>query len=251
VRRLHPFVATGQLTLVRDRNPIPQLSAPVGSFRGQALNAVDGKRLGVGTRVSNGYTANIWTVSEEVKLSLFVGSTLAQEVPLTNGRFTVSLPAGQYTCIATTPQYYTFYDDSCRVNSAGELYKNLVMSPMLNPGTARIVLSWGADPKDLDSYLYVPHQSPAVPACEINFRNKNCQSGVVRLDVDAVSGFGPETITLNGFRNGIYRFRVNHFRGGGVPGPISNSGAQVALYTEEYTRYFKIGVDGFVDKDSW
>jgi hypothetical protein len=216
------------------------------------MNAVDGKKMGIGTRVSNGYTANVWTVSEEVKLALFLGSTLVQEVPMIQGKFNLaSVPAGQYTCVATSQQYYTFFDENCKVDANQELYKNIVMSPMLNPGTARIVLSWGPMPKDLDSYLNVPHQSTTVPACEINWRNKNCQSGVVRLDLDAVSGYGPETITLNGFRAGEYRYRVNHYRGGSVSGPILASQAVVALYTEEYTRYFKIGTDGFVDKDSW
>lgn len=43
---------------------------------------------------------------------------------------------------------------------------------MLNPGDTRIVLTWGAKPKDLDVYLTVPHSDPAKDDCVINYKKK-------------------------------------------------------------------------------
>jgi hypothetical protein len=40
------------------------------------------------------------------------------------------------------------------------------------PEVSRIVLSWGASPKDLDSYLTVPHSDPAKDECVINYKKK-------------------------------------------------------------------------------
>ena len=55
----------------------------------------------------------------------------------------------------------------------------------------RIVLTWGAAPADLDSH--VEGTSSAGSLFNINFVNKD--AGIVgNLDVDAVSGYGPETV---------------------------------------------------------
>jgi hypothetical protein len=51
------------------------------------------------------------------------------------------------------------------------------LSPWLNPGNTRIVLSWGATPKDLDSYLSVPDADPSKKSCLINYKNKKCNGG--------------------------------------------------------------------------
>lgn len=52
---------------------------------------------------------------------------------------------------------------------------------MLNPGDTRIVLTWGSKPKDLDSYLTVPHSDPAKNDCVINYKNKVPFSVVLRV----------------------------------------------------------------------
>jgi hypothetical protein len=251
VRRLHMWISTGQITLVRDRNPPAQISTPMGTLVGKAINACDGKRLRAGNKVSNGYIKNAWDNDGEINLMLFQGSTLMYEVPMNRGSFRLKVPAGRYTCVATHGKYYSFYDPDCEVMASETKQKVVAMSPMLNPGSARIVLSWGKDPRDLDSYLQVPHRDHSNPPCEINFRNKNCHSGVIRLDVDATRGYGPETITLDGFHDGQYRFRVNDYVGRGKSGPISTSHAEVVLYTEDFTKSFDVGRDGFINKDNW
>jgi hypothetical protein len=43
------------------------------------------------------------------------------------------------------------------------------MSPVLPPGTARVVLLWGARPSDLDIYMLAPHADPTKEACEVRW----------------------------------------------------------------------------------
>ena len=112
----------------------------------------------------------------------------------------------------------------------------------------RIVLSWGANPPDLDVHLLSPTgaPSPASPCCLRVFSRKPLQpfpsgpfgSGVssecfgcagckiwygnlrctarenVQLDTDAQNGYGPETITFNSVAPGKYRFQVHKFSAG-------------------------------------
>ena len=68
------------------------------------------------------------------------------------------------------------------------------MSPVLPAGDFRIVLNWGANPRDLDSHLRGPCAS------EVMYNNKVCQAGQLKatLDRDATQGYGPETITIKG-----------------------------------------------------
>ena len=55
---------------------------------------------------------------------------------------------------------------------------------------AMFVLSWGADPKDLDLHLRGDD-------FHISYRKKRGNQNEATLDRDAMDGFGPETITLN------------------------------------------------------
>ena len=42
------------------------------------------------------------------------------------------------------------------------------------------------------------------PDEQVNWRNKRCTSGAVRLDRDDTQGHGPETISLESFNEGSY-----------------------------------------------
>ncbi len=87
-----------------------------------------------------------------------------------------------------------------------------------------IKLTWGALPSDLDSYLYLPDGT------SIDFDNQGSLSSApfANLDVDDVSSFGPEVITLTQLMVGTYRYAVNNYSGFS-DGPISTSGARVEL----------------------
>ena len=95
---------------------------------------------------------------------------------------------------------------------------------MTNLDGMRIVLNWGAEPRDLDSHLQFPNN-------HVYFMQKIGTDTL--LDVDAQYGYGPETITINRKHDGeryvyavhdyINRMNINSDR-------LSNSGAKVFVY---------------------
>jgi hypothetical protein len=109
-------------------------------------------------------------------------------------------------------------------------------SPLtLGNGEFRVILSWGENPVDLDLHLTGPGNNSTGFNDEQNrfhlFWAENI-TDVAVLDVDDVSSFGPETITvsppsgLNTLRSGVYRYSVHHFDGSA---DLINSNAIVRL----------------------
>lgn len=93
----------------------------------------------------------------------------------------------------------------------------------------RIVLSWGAEPLDLDSHLVGPTAED--DSFHIYFVNKVYEDEA-NLDVDDVSSYGPETITIHKYNNGIYTYAVHDYsnRELSSSSELSKSGAQVNVY---------------------
>lgn len=105
----------------------------------------------------------------------------------------------------------------------------------------RVVLSWGAMPSDLDSYM-------AYPSNHLYFSHKTGNNG--NLDVDDVDSYGPETITLTKRENGqSYVYAVHDFSDQDQPDTInlSASEAKVFVYVGESlvrTYYVPTGKQG-------
>jgi hypothetical protein len=79
----------------------------------------------------------------------------------------------------------------------------------------RVVLDWGANPKDLDSHLYFPRN-------HVFFSKKTGENA--SLDVDDVDGYGPETITLTRKKPGTkYLYAVHNYSEGDRKGSVSIS----------------------------
>ena len=86
---------------------------------------------------------------------------------------------GSYSCMVRHINFYTVFIKDCDIAADGRSsLGEVAMSPLLNPGSQRIVLHWGAKPKDLDSYLTVPQSDPAKPDCVINYKRKVGASSV-------------------------------------------------------------------------
>ncbi|MBD8874412.1 tetratricopeptide repeat protein [Rhodanobacter sp. DHB23] len=99
------------------------------------------------------------------------------------------------------------------------------LSPVMNGlDGLRIVLTWGATPKDLDSHIVYPGNN-------IYWRNRRGTDA--NLDVDATQGFGPETVTLERKHQGeTYVYAVHDYTDRHVPGTndLSASQAKVFVY---------------------
>ena len=108
---------------------------------------------------------------------------------------------------------------------------DLVMNP-LGGGVARVVLTWGATPSDLDSHMTGPTTGGA-RFWRYYASPGNCQvAPFVCLDVDDVSGHGPETMTIGQLTPGVYRYYVYDFsnRTNNASTALGSSGAKVQLF---------------------
>lgn len=156
------------------------------------------------------------------------GAPLATTTSSTTGTYTfASLPAGTYTLRATNAGF-TEGSVTATVVGATQTAPVLFLSPVGSNVAWRFVLSWGANPRDLDSHLTGP-----VPGSSDRFhvyfsrKGSLTASPFARLDVDVTSGFGPETITMAQQFDGVYRYYVYLFSGSGS---ISTSGARLNVY---------------------
>lgn len=109
---------------------------------------------------------------------------------------------------------------------------------------ARIVLAWGADPRDLDSHLTGPTSASTGTTDTTNRFHvyyANRTADVASLDHDVTTGLGPETVTISpptgssNLRAGLYRYSVHHFAGASN---IASSNATVNLTVGSTTRQF-------------
>lgn len=123
--------------------------------------------------------------------------------------------------------------ESFEVDTEGEPGDTIVgesvsVSPELAQGEIRIVLTWGAAPSDLDSYL--EGTTVAGDSVSVNYRRERATVGgelVAELDVDDTSAYGPETTTI--YTQGTYKFSVHDFQESGSEA-MTNSEAEVKVY---------------------
>jgi hypothetical protein len=89
---------------------------------------------------------------------------------------------------------------------------------------ATMRLTWGASPSDIDSHLRTPD------GAHVYFSSKGSltQAPFSSLDVDDVTGFGPEVTTIRRPKVGIYRFYLHNFSQSFTPG-MTGSPARVEL----------------------
>ncbi len=146
------------------------------------------------------------------------------------GLFTLSnAPVGSVQIDGNLVGYFPFNNTFTLLNQPSNVLE-FAMSPLISgTSTIRLVLSWGANPADLDSHLETPPIS-GVPY-HVFFANPGSQSNApfAELDVDDVTGFGPETITITNTFPGTYVYYIHRFSGTGT---IAGSGATVQVYTE-------------------
>ena len=130
------------------------------------------------------------------------------------GQYIISqLPGGHYTVVASIDGFVTGYCNVTLANANYTLDYDLAISPELNDDEMRIVLTWGSAPKDLDAHLMGYNQYEdfvdVYHAWPLLFTDD--KGGMVCLDVDDATGYGPETITISGERRGPYTYVVHDY----------------------------------------
>lgn len=149
----------------------------------------------------------------------------------------IGLPAGNYTIqivdnrtgITEAERYIT---SSFNIKILGGMTienQNGYVSNSLSAEALRIVLTWGESPRDLDSHLVGPTADG--DKYHICFYNKEYGTEA-NLDVDDTSSYGPETVTISSFNEGIYTYAVHDYTNGRSSSStaLANSGAQVKVY---------------------
>lgn len=142
------------------------------------------------------------------------------------GGYTIELSAQGYTTA-----YYTVEVISGQLNTK----QNGTITRVLQEGETRIVLTWGETPNDLDSHLYGPTSGgDKVEICYYNPEYHENGELAIKLDVDEVEGYGPETTTIYNQISGVYTFVVHNWSGDHYDDkPLSQSLAQVKVYRGE------------------
>ncbi|MEO8572472.1 MAG: carboxypeptidase regulatory-like domain-containing protein [Pyrinomonadaceae bacterium] len=193
-----------------------------GTVSGKIVNALSG--VGV-----PGLTMDL-----RLGINTKIGPIAASTSTVAGGDYSISnLPAGNYTAEVRGTGYSTVYFTILCIGNMTSPNQNGVISPVLPSNQIRIVLTWGANPSDLDSHFFGPL------ADGTQFHMYYPYSGgsspwpsVVNLDLDDVTSFGPETTTLFQQFTGTYKFSVHDYtnRSSTTSSALSASQAQVRLY---------------------
>lgn len=142
-----------------------------------------------------------------------------------SGQYSLTnIQAGLRTLRATANGFVSL-EQTVMVVSGQTATANFDLSPSLTQGEIRIVLSWGENPEDLDSHLWLPTSNQY----HVYWWDEGDCSAFpfACLDVDDVTSYGPETITIKQRYPGTYVYGVYHYTGSGT---LATSGAHVRVY---------------------
>lgn len=220
---------------------VPMLKAPdqiigLGGASGTIVNAFDGHaapnltlklRLGVNATLDS-QSPTVQTVTTDVD-GLY---TFSNVIP---GIYTAEI-SGQITNQGESSpvDISTTYLTVIIIGGTTLDNQNFAVTGGIGSNQYRIVLTWGAAPRDLDSHLTGPvavgDTTIAGGRFHTYFSNKQYSYNGLKyadLDLDDVSSYGPETTTIYRPTGGIYRFSVHNFSN---ESPFSTSGGKVRLY---------------------
>lgn len=192
------------LPLVHQSHPQPTATL-VGDVAGKVTDAVTGRVIvGVGVCVDG--TTRCTTSDNRGDYALH------------------DLAIGVYTLRAAMAGYVAV-TQKVTILPRQTLIQNIALSPNLAEGVMRLVLTWGAQPTDIDALLWLPESHKYLV-----FYNQpgNCLADLFAcLDLDDRDGYGPETITIRKRFTGTYVYAVRNYS---QEAPLTTSGAYVRVY---------------------
>ncbi len=161
------------------------------------------------------------------------GTPAARTMSGADGTYSISLEPGNYTICAAADGYLGGSATILSVAGENRGNQDCTLTPVLEDGELRIVLTWGEYPRDLDSHLVGP--APDGSTFHTYFSNKQYRyDGQLydNLDVDDTTSYGPETTSVYVGLDGTYTFYVYNYtdRGSTDFSSLATSGAQVRLY---------------------
>lgn len=139
-----------------------------------------------------------------------------------SGQFTVLAPPNSSLVLQGRRGAFLTNALAVNVGSSAVSIPTCLTIPTTNAATMR--LTWGASPSDIDSHLRVPG------GYHVYYVTRGTLSAepYANLDVDDVTGFGPEVTTIRRPKVGIYRFYLHNFSQTFSPG-MTGSPTRVEL----------------------
>lgn len=141
-----------------------------------------------------------------------------------NGAWRFDLPVGNYTLYATMDGFIGTVINIF-VTENGSTEQNGSISPVVTSGDYRVVLTWGENPRDLDSHLQQRYSNGGL-GYHVYFSDKT-PSSYCNLDVDDTTSYGPETVTLTSQDGDTYYYYVHRYSDSG---DLGTSSALVRIY---------------------
>ena len=192
-------VTENENTIMMQLKQIALVYTGKGTVSGVIKNAFDGKGVkGLTLLVRRGWNAHDSAV-------------VARSRTGASGEFILKLPAGYYTIEAKRAGYAPLYLNVVAVGGHVMKMQNGSISPAINKGQIRIVLSWGKRPYDLDAHLTTPRIHGRSYHIYYQKRGNKRAAPYVDLDVDDTSSYGPETITIYRSEPGTYTYFVHNY----------------------------------------
>lgn len=144
-----------------------------------------------------------------------------------------NLLPGSHQLVVQHPDYQVRFVNNVEVSETGTNdLGNVFLNRLGTVGSDRIrfVLSWGAQPRDLDLHMW--YRDPDNTS-HIYFSRRGSEERFpyIQLDVDVTSGFGPETITVHQLiPEGTYTLAVHEYSNSSL---LTSSGAVVDIFMDE------------------
>jgi hypothetical protein len=215
-------VVGGQTTFLAQLLLIDSAAGTEGDASGIITDAFDGLAL-------PGATVNL-----RADINTFSGTVIATTTTDALGAYAfAALDAGYYTAEVSAAGYIPSYLTLIVVGGQANGGQNFSIAPIGSSELIRIVLNWGMNPSDLDSHL----TGPAIGGgrFHVYWLDRVEEVGGVtyaELDVDDITSYGPETISIVEQLAGTYRYSVHDYSNASSSSSsaLANSGAQVRVF---------------------
>lgn len=222
-------VTNDQITYLDNVILIADSGAEVSNYiHGKVRNALTGSSIeGVTVRLRPGWDNKNGTLATVIETG-----TDAVTVTDSNGQYSLEVLEGCYTAEFIKEGYITGYANVICTNM-NDADQDAVLTPVLSDDEYRVVLTWSSTPRDLDSHISGPLSTG--DRFHVYYRNMSASDNgeiVAKLDLDDMSSYGPETITLKKTQAGVYKYAVHDYTNSSSTSStaLSMSGAKVELY---------------------
>lgn len=126
------------------------------------------------------------------------------------GRYTATLDYGVYTAELSKDGFVNNYFTVYSLNGGVSVDQDSTITPSVETGSTRIVLTWGASPADLDAHLTGPTEDGSFHVYWVD-KGSTTESPYASLDVDDTTSFGPETVTITRQFSGTYVYYIQDY----------------------------------------